>query len=231
MSSDGGDDEHSSSIEGAERTPKDQQASGPPAPEDLLPKGPPPPLPFSGGPMPRLEPADPEVASDDSRPEQRWPVLADGRRLQGPHMPSDKFEDSPRSRTRSRSRPSSSSSPTMARADSSDSASGPDIPPAPAHRDDARDHEPMADDDGAEESGSWSDTSLDLASPALAQGHRDPAGNVPQPPVPHRYAHQPGNGRQSWWPPSSPTLQAMELRQPPCPQHPGWRGSGQLEDF
>eukprot|EP00439_Symbiodinium_sp_Y106_P015377 s3853_g2.t1 len=46
---------------------------------------------------------------------------------------------------------------------------GPDLPPAPVPREDAPDRAPAADDDGTDESGSWSDTSLDLGGQALAQ--------------------------------------------------------------
>ena len=169
MSSDGDDGHRSSSLEGVECTPRDQQVSGPPTLDDLRPQGPPPPLPVDAGLQPRPGPADPEVASDDSRPEQRWPVLADGSRLQGPHMPSGRFADSPRSRTRSRSRSSSSKTTSQDNRASTDSASGPDLPPAPVPREDAPDRAPAADDDGTDESGSWSDTSLGLGGQALAQ--------------------------------------------------------------
>ena len=177
MSDDG---RRSSSAEPVERTPRDQQASGPPSAEECLPRGPPPPLPASHRHVPRCQPVDPDLpsegdddrtGSDDSRPEQRWPMLA-GRRLHGPHLPSGRFADSSsRSRSRSRSGAASSSSDTLSSEEASGRSPGPVVPPPPAAHpaeddagEDARD---AADDDA--ESGSWSDTSLDLAGPALEQ--------------------------------------------------------------
>ena len=162
MSSDVDDGVRSSPVEGTERTPRDHQTSGPPGPADLLPKGPPPPLPVGGRPLPRREPDDPREASDDSRPEQRWPVLADGCRLQGPLL------DALRTRPDPGHAPGRDQAP-MGRVDSSDSASGPDMPPIPAPRAEAPARAALAGDDAAEESGSWSETSLDLGGPALAQ--------------------------------------------------------------
>ena len=161
--------------EDVERTPRDQQVSGPPTAGDLLLKRPPPPRPVGGMPMPRQCPDNPDLVSDDgadgtgtgdSRPEQRWPMLAEYR-LQGPRLPSGRFADSSsRSRSRSRSGADSSSSSATAHADSSGRDSRPEAPPVPARHAAGR---APADDEDDVASGSWNDTSLDLAGPALAQ--------------------------------------------------------------
>ena len=114
-----------------------------------------------------LDPRTPRWPPMTPGPNNDGQFLADGRRLQGPHMPSGRFADSPRSRTRSRSRPSSSTTTSQNNRASTDSASGPDLPPAPMMT--PRTEHQQQGDDGTDESGSWSDTSLDLGGRALAQ--------------------------------------------------------------
>ncbi|CAE7628398.1 jockey\pol [Symbiodinium sp. CCMP2456] len=90
-----------------ERTPWNE-ADGPTPAHLLVPRGPPPPVPVGGWPEPSShrradDGLTPAVASDsDSHPSQRWPVLREQdergdmvtTRVQGPHLPSGRFEDS-----------------------------------------------------------------------------------------------------------------------------------------
>ena len=95
-----------------ERTPRDEARDGPVRPQELLPRGPPPPEPVcwsaasgsaaqSRGAMGDSGPsrADHAAGSDtDSEPARRWPVLRENGtdlRVQGPHLPRGRFERTP----------------------------------------------------------------------------------------------------------------------------------------
>ena len=128
----------SSDIEDVERTPRDQQAQGPPSEQDCAPRGPPPPMPVNArGHVERFVPstaaAHPERASADEADSH------DGAAAAGPGP--------------CRRRPREPSSSSFADEDEDD--------------EEGEEEEDGNGNEHAEDEGYWSDTSLVLEGPAL----------------------------------------------------------------